>query len=204
MQKQHSRPRRILWQGWNPGFLNVRFVWWFFFFFFLLTEAKENKFQGRAQKEGINSKTQLPPLYAPQMLSMLWGGTVLWLNLQSCKSLGLTKANFKPPLLISVIGRVISRRSYFYLIEGANTALLSATSLARINQSLLITCLRTPFWLALPCWLRRCITSAQLNNMPAVDLCCSRLDNSCLTAAPKPCLQNLYGSQATHLHKGSK
>lgn len=41
--------------------------------FSLLAAAKERKFQSRAQKEGINSKTQLPPLYTPQMLSTLWG-----------------------------------------------------------------------------------------------------------------------------------
>lgn len=45
--------------------------------FSLLAAAKESKFQGRAQKEGINSKIQPSPLYAPQTLSTPWGGIVL-------------------------------------------------------------------------------------------------------------------------------
>ena len=45
--------------------------------FSLLVAAKESKFEGRAQKEGINSKTQLWYLYAPQTLFTLRGVTVL-------------------------------------------------------------------------------------------------------------------------------
>lgn len=98
---------------------------------------KESKFEGRAQKGGINSKMQLTYLYGPWTFFTLRGITVLRLKLQhSCKSLGLTKANFKLSLIISVICRVSFRRWYFYLIEGADTPLLSTTSLARINSSL--------------------------------------------------------------------
>lgn len=45
--------------------------------FSLLAAPKVSKFQGRAQKEGMNSEIQFSSLYAPQMLSTLWGGTVL-------------------------------------------------------------------------------------------------------------------------------
>lgn len=83
-----------------------------------------------------NFKVQLLYLYAPQPLMALKGVAVLWLILQhSYKNLGLTKANFKPSLILSVISRVSFRRWYFYLIEGADTALLSTTDLARINPS---------------------------------------------------------------------
>lgn len=39
--------------------------------FSLLAAAREGKFQGKAQKEGVNSKIQLSPLYAHQTLSTL-------------------------------------------------------------------------------------------------------------------------------------
>lgn len=45
--------------------------------FSLLVVAKESKFEGRAQKEGINPKIQLLYLYAPQTFFTLRGVTVL-------------------------------------------------------------------------------------------------------------------------------
>lgn len=105
--------------------------------FSLLVATKESKFEGRTQKEGINSQIQLSYLYVPHTLFIHKGVTILWLNLQyNYRSLGLTKANFKPSLIISVICRVSFRRWYFYLIKGDDRPLLSTTSLARINSSL--------------------------------------------------------------------